>query len=106
MTEQENMTKMTEEKIKKLTQDVANLPPFTGDMAKDFTGLLLKELAALSKIWTEYLSDQRSNSNILITNHIATMQTQYDRLLTGVQMVATGFFDENGGSQTSNPEEG
>ena len=99
-----DMVKLTEEKIQKLKESVSDLPPFTGDMGKDFTNLLLKELSALSEVWAAYLGDSRNDSNVLITNHIATMQTQYDHLFSGIQMFLDGFTGET--EQTTNPEEG
>ena len=96
-----DMVKLTEEKIQKLKESVS---PFNGYMGKDFTNLLLKELSALSEVWAAYLGDSRNDSNVLITNHIATMQTQYDRLFSGIQMFLDGFTGET--EQTTNPEEG
>ena len=76
---------MSDEKnIEELLKEVADIPPITGDMVKDYTGLINKEMAAVRSVWEEYNKPKYksgSEKNPFITNHMLTMCNMYERLL-------------------------
>ena len=84
-------TKVTETNNEEISQDdkdfedlvrkTLELPPITGDMVKDYVGLINKEMAATAAVWKEFHDVPNVEKNPLITNHMTMMCNMYEQLL-------------------------
>lgn len=77
----------TDQDLEKLLQQVKEIPPITGNMVDDYSGLLMKEIAAVGSIWKEYCGNNKESIekiNPLIANHMQNITAMYDRLMSGV----------------------
>jgi len=70
-----------EKDLEELFKETMAIPPISGDMVKDYVGLINKEMAALTAVWAEYHNLPEVEKNPLIINHMNTMVNTYENLL-------------------------
>ena len=76
-----NETNDDDKELEKLFEETMKIPPISGDMVKDYVGILNKEMAALAAIWSEYKNIPETEKNPFIVNHMAAMIKMYEDLL-------------------------
>lgn len=81
-------TSFEKSELDKITEDIMNLPPLTGYMVTDYNTLILKEMAMIGKVWTEYRDTNASNK--LIDNHISRMNQMYADLIDALNAISAG----------------
>jgi hypothetical protein len=81
-------TSFEKSELDKITEDIMNLPPLTGYMVTDYNTLILKEMAMIGKVWTEYRDTNASNK--LIDNHISRMNQMYADLIDALNAISVG----------------
>lgn len=77
--EQSEQELKDKDNLDELMKEIAAIPPFTGDMAKDYIGILNKEMFAIRNIWKEY--SNLPERNPLIDNHMISVANMYERLV-------------------------
>lgn len=102
--------------LDELLKEVADVPPITGDMVRDYTGLLNKEMAAVREVWSEYNSPENkeiSQNNPFITNHMVAMCNMYEELLIvadaaknpdTLELILNKFKESQQGEDKTQPE--
>jgi hypothetical protein len=77
--EQSEQELKDKDNLDELMKEITAIPPFTGDMAKDYIGILNKEMFAIRNIWKEY--SNLPERNPLIDNHMISVANMYERLV-------------------------
>lgn len=86
MEENKNQQKEKDKDLEELFRETMNIPPISGDMVKDYVGLINKEMAGMTAVWAEYHNIPEVEKNPLIVNHMNTMVNTYTNLLKVADM--------------------